>query len=155
MDESELHNSPLATMEEWVFRLLRIRSTVIQERARQFFRFAVAGSIGACIDLSTLPLIVEFTPVPKEIAFAISSTLSVTFVFFFNKFITFRRRQIKGTGKQLIKFVVVYGCAIALNAAISSGFLWLGFHYFVAKVLAIGIGMILNFILSRTFIFAV
>lgn len=144
----------LRPFEDWVFAMLRIQSPVAREHLRQMLRFGVAGSVGACIDLSTLPLFVEVLGVPEMIAFICSSTLSVMFVFSFNKIVTFRRREVSGTGSQLLKFILVYGFAIALNATISSFFLWLGVHYFLSKVLAIGIGMVLNYTLSHTFIFA-
>jgi len=119
---------------------------------KKIVKFAITGGIAAVIDLGGLQIMVRYLSVPEEAAVVLSSLVSVIFVFIFNKFFTFRDGS-KGYAKQITKFVLVYGFAIILNGIVSNFFLWLGFHYLVSKVFAIGIGAVINFVLSHLFVF--
>lgn len=119
---------------------------------KKIVKFCITGGIAAIIDLGGAGIMVEFLSVPEEAAVVFSSLVSVIFVFVFNKFFTFRDGSTR-YARQITKFALVYGFAIVLNGAVSNVFLWLGFHYLVAKVFAIGIGAVINFVLSHTFVF--
>ncbi len=119
---------------------------------KKIVKFGITGGIAAVIDLGGLQIMVRYLSVPEEAAVVLSSLVSVIFVFFFNKFFTFRDGS-TGYAKQITKFALVYGFAIVLNGIVSNFFLWMGFHYLIAKVFAIGIGAIINFVLSHLFVF--
>ncbi len=119
---------------------------------KKIVKFGITGGIAAVIDLGGLQIMVRSLSVPEEAAVVLSSLVSVIFVFIFNKFFTFRDGS-TGYARQITKFALVYGFAIVLNGVVSNFFLWLGFHYLLAKVFAIGIGAVINFILSHVFVF--
>lgn len=119
---------------------------------KKMVKFAMTGGVAAVIDLGGLQVMVRYMSVPEEIAVVLSSLVSVIFVFVFNKFFTFRDTSRKYTS-QIVKFALVYGFAIVLNGFVSNIFLWAGFHYLIAKVFAIAIGAVINFLLSHFFVF--
>lgn len=119
---------------------------------KKMVKFAMTGGVAAIIDLGGLQIMVRYLSVPAEVAVILSSLISVIFVFIFNKFFTFRDKSARYVS-QIIKFALVYGFAIILNGFVSNIFLWLGFHYLLAKVIAIGIGAVINFVLSHVFVF--
>ena len=103
-------------------------------------------------DLTSLTFFVETFQIDERIAVILSSLVGATFVFFANKFFTFRNRE-KSYGNQLVKFGIVYGVSIASNALISNALLWIGVHYLPAKIAAVGVGAAWNYALSHGFIF--
>ncbi len=118
----------------------------------KFWRFAVCGGIGSLIDLGSLHLFVSAFEVSQYIAPIYSTLLSVTFVFLANRFFTFREAE-KKYGSQALKFAFVYGVAIIMNIALTNTFIWVGIHYLLAKVLAIGVGVFWNYFMSHGFVF--
>lgn len=119
---------------------------------KKVVKFGITGGIAAMIDLGGLQIMVRYLSVPEEAAVVLSSLISVIFVFVFNKFFTFRDASTR-YARQITKFALVYGFAIVLNGFVSNIFLWLGFHYLVAKIIAIAIGAVINFVLSQSFVF--
>lgn len=126
----------------------------VKKHLLQGSRFIIVGSLAAVIDLGSLTLLVEMLELDPQIAQIISTLLAVTFVFLANKFFTFRN-QSKQVGSQLFKFALVYGIAIAANIGTTAVLIWLGVHYFLAKVAAIGLGVIWNYSMSHAFVFRV
>lgn len=124
----------------------------VRKHLSQGVKFVVAGGIGSMIDLLSLTLLVEYLSVDPRFAFVFSSVLGASFVFIVNKFITFGNLE-KRFAHQMFKFAMVYGVAIALNAALSSALHAVGLHYFISKLLAIGVIAIWNYSLSHGFIF--
>lgn len=118
----------------------------------QIIKFCVSGGLGACIDLGTSSILHTQFGVAVPVAYICSTLLSVTFVFFVNKYITFRMGGHK-MGNQLTKFAVVYAAAIILNFAISTGLYSMGVEFRIAKAIAIGIGAVINYVLSHSFVF--
>ncbi|MEK7591481.1 MAG: GtrA family protein [Patescibacteria group bacterium] len=124
----------------------------VRKHLSQGMKFIVAGGIGSLIDLLSLTLLVEYVSLDPRIAFVCSSILGASFVFIVNKFITFGNHERK-FAHQIFKFTMVYGVAIALNAALSTALHAVGLHYFISKLLAIGVIAIWNYSLSHGFIF--
>lgn len=122
-----------------------------QSHLSKILKFVIGGGIGATLDLSSQWVSVELLAVPAHLAFVLSASLGALTVFVFNKFITFKSHE--SVGSQFLKFVIVYVPAIGLNFILSSFFYWLGASHEIAKVLAIGIGAVLNYVLSNWFIF--
>jgi putative flippase GtrA len=124
----------------------------LQRHFSQLWRFAICGGTGFVLDLASLSLFVELLNIDPRIAVILSSLVGATFVFFANKFFTFKNRERK-TGSQALKFALVYGVAIVSNALIANLLLWLGVQYLIAKVVAVGVGAVWNYALSHGFIF--
>jgi putative flippase GtrA len=118
----------------------------------QLWRFGICGGAGFALDLGSLTLFVEWLGVDPRIAVILSSIVGGTFVFFANKFFTFKNREHK-TGRQAFKFLMVYGVSFLSNIAIANAVIWLGGHYILAKIVAVGIGAVWNYALSHGFVF--
>lgn len=104
------------------------------------------------LDLSSAALFVEVVGIDPRFAVILSSLVGGTFVFFANKFFTFKNREHK-TGRQAIKFLMVYGVSFTSNIAIANALIWLEVHYLIAKVVAVAIGAVWNYALSHGFVF--
>jgi putative flippase GtrA len=119
---------------------------------RQMLRFGIVGSLGASVDIGTAWLLTEHGGVGKYLAGAVSMILSVTLVFCLNRYVTFRSHQADAKG-QAVKFALVYGPSIVMNFALYSAFVHYGLGVSVSKALAIGIGMVWNYLFSHFFVF--
>ncbi len=124
----------------------------VRTHVSQMWRFAVCGGGGFILDMLSLTIFVEQLGVDERIAVILSSVVGASFVFVANKFFTFKNRERKA-GSQVVKFMLVYGVSIVGNAAIANMLLWLGVHYILAKVVAVGVGAVWNYALSHGFVF--
>lgn len=123
----------------------------LKTHGNQLWKFIICGGTGFVLDMGSLNAMVEYGNVNAHIAGILSSFVGATFVFFVNKFFTFKNRE--KAGSQVMKFVLVYGVSIVGNAAIYNLLLWIGLPYLWSKVVAIGIGAVWNYALSHGFIF--
>ncbi len=137
---------------EAFFSVLRIRSPQLYLHVKQALKFIVSGGIGAIADLGSLPIMVHLLNVSPYVAPYVSSLFGSITVFFLNKHFTFRNTD-RNYGAQILKFALVYGPAIFLNGVISDGLQLLGLHYFLSKVIAIGVMIPVNYFFSHTFVF--
>ena len=124
----------------------------VRKHVSQGLKFIVCGGTGFTLDLLSLTLFVEVVHIDARIAVILSSIVGATFVFFANKLFTFQNRE-RRYGRQALKFVMVYGISLGLNVAISNVLLFIGLHYLLAKIVAVGIGAVWNYALSHGFIF--
>lgn len=129
-----------------------LRHPTVRRHAPQVMKFIVSGGCGASIDLTTQWMLVDHFGVAPLPGFVLSASSGAVFVFVFNKFITFKSHA-EPASRQLMKFAAIYIPAIALNFLLSSTFYWMGAPHKVAKALAIGIGAVINYIMSSSFIF--
>ncbi len=133
-----------------------MRATIVHRLVRthgaKFIRFLVSGGLGACVDFGSLQFFVAVMGLTPKYALLGSSTLSLVFVFVANRFFTFRSHG-GPAGKQLVRFFVVYLTAATLNYVLSLTFITLGFHYIIAKALAIGLLMFFNFFFLNSYVF--
>jgi len=146
-------NLGLHEIHEAFFSVLRIRSKSMYVHATQIVKFCISGICGTLIDLGVLIALVRATSMSPDLAFIPSTLAAATFVFLFNKFITFGRHE-HSTLTQVWRFAIVYVAAILLNVGLAIGLYRLGVHYVLAKALAIGVVAFWNYILSHFFIFA-
>jgi putative flippase GtrA len=124
----------------------------IRKHGPQLIKFAVAGGLGATIDLGSLTLFVEQFGMDERVAVVPSTLCAVIVVFLLNKHFTFKNKD-KQVGKQAAKFAIVYGVAILSNIIISALLITAGLHYLLAKIAAIGGGAIWNYAMSHGFVF--
>lgn len=115
-------------------------------------KFAMAGGIGAFIDLGSLTFFVESLGMDERLAVIPSTLSAVVVVFLLNKYFTFKNKE-KKLGTQAFKFAIVYGVAIVSNIGISTLLITLGFHYLLAKIGAIAVGAVWNYLMSHGFVF--
>ena len=134
----------------------------------QAMKFITCGLLGAVMEFSILRVLIGYYHVTPFIAYLPSALLPVTFVFFFNKYVTFR--AIGQTASQTKRFVLVYVVAFCTNYLLSSvlyslgsqmvsGSVYVGIELtdprvaYLAKAMAIGITAVFNYCFSHYFIF--
>jgi putative flippase GtrA len=116
----------------------------------QGWRFVIVGGTGAMIDLGSQRLLVEYG-MSSYAATIISTLLSVCVVFLLNKFFTFKSKgKVEQEGR---RFAFVYGVSITTNILITSLLISFGVHYTLAKIIAIGCGVVWNYLMSHKFVF--
>lgn len=140
----------------------------VRLHASQGMKFITCGLIGAAMEFSIIKLLVGTYHVTPYVAYVPSALIPATFVFFFNKFVTFR--ALGHTSGQTRRFLMVYLVAIVANYILSSVFYTFGHALFighlefgilineqrlayVAKAMAIGVTAVFNYSLSHFFIF--
>ena len=124
----------------------------VRTHLSQGLKFAMAGGLGACIDLGSLTLFVEYFALPSRLAVIPSTLLAVSAVFLINKHFTFHNREHR-YGRQILRFAFVYGVAICSNIGISALLITLGVHYLPSKIAAIGLGALWNYGMSHGYVF--
>jgi len=129
-----------------------LKHPLVAKHGEKFFRFAVCGGLGACIDFGTLHLLVHYMHWPEKYALIVSTGLAMIFVFIANRFFTFKA-QGNGAGQQALKFFMVYLVAAIINYVLSLTFIWIGIHYIIAKAGAIGVVMFFNYFFLNSFVF--
>ncbi len=127
-------------------------TTLFSRHSSQIVKFCVTGGLGALVDLGTLRLLVEYGHMTPQTGSILSTLLAVIVVFLGNKYFTFQDKS-TGVVKQLGKFAIVYVFAYTLNQGITLTLLAFGVYYLMAKAVAIGIGAVINYLLSHGFIF--
>jgi putative flippase GtrA len=115
-------------------------------------KFAVCGVIGMMVDLGTLGLLVESFGISRYYASFISTGIAICFVFLGNKYLTFKSGG-GNTKGELLRFLLVYCIAFFLNGSITSALIYVGVYYIAAKIIAIAIGALWNYVLLHFFVF--
>lgn len=128
-----------------------LSDSTVRKHMMQGFKFAVCGLTGFFIELGLLTFLVEYAHTAPALAALPSGVASVTFVFFFNKYITFRNKE--RSRAQTLRFILVYSCAFGGSYILYVGLLWLHVQYQLAKVLVVGTVAVINYCLSHGFIF--
>lgn len=124
----------------------------VKTHMKQGMKFIMSGLIGASIEFSILAYLVEIVHMAPQYAYIFSTAAAVIFVFFFNKYVTFKNKE-RGLGKQTMKFIIVYAFAIGLNYLVTLLLYLSGVHYMLSKAIAIGAIAFMNYFLSAGFIF--
>ncbi len=136
---------------------------------RQIIRFVICGLLGAVMDFSVLYILTDWYSISPIIAYIFSSGIPSIFVFLFNKYITFGASD-GNSNTQSKRFIIVYTLTFILNYLLSSLFYFLGLAYLVslhvgsysitevevtylARVIAIAITAVINYLSSHHFIF--
>ena len=141
----------------------------VRRHLKQGGAFILCGVLGVILEFTTLRILVGYYDITPFIAYAPSKILPILFVFFFNKYVTFRAAS--GDSKQhLRRFILVYSVAFVLGYALASGFYAIGLHFFhgltvssidvtddriayLANASAIALMAAVNYVLSQKFIF--
>jgi putative flippase GtrA len=146
----------------------KLKSERMRLHASQGMKFITCGLLGAVMEFSILKVLVGHYQVTPFIAYLPSALIPATFVFFFNKHVTFRASG--RTAEQTKRFVMVYVVAFCTNYLLSSllysagsslvtGQVISGIELtdarvaYLAKAMAIGITAVFNYCFSHFFIF--
>jgi len=92
--------------------------------AFQFYKFSLAGTLSAFIDLGILNLLMWssgityglFYPVFKGVSFVAATCNS----YFWNKFWTFQKREVKNTFKEFIQFLMIAITGLLIHISVAS-----------------------------------
>lgn len=143
-----------------------------RQHANQAFKFIICGLTGAIFEFSIIYFLVEHVKLDPRVAYIPSGLITIVFVFFFNKYITFGNRDGDHLG-QTMRFAMVYAAAFVLNYLIASGAYSVGLIFlrgqraaspslydsgirllpYGAKAFAIGITAVWNYCFSHAFVF--
>jgi putative flippase GtrA len=124
---------------------------IVRTHGLQLLKFGLTGGAGSILDLGTLTVLTRVFSVPAEVAFLLSAFVGATFVFFVNKYFTFKHRS-SAFLPQLLKHYTVYGPAIIANFLLSNA-LFLVMPDLAAKFVAIGVIAVFNYLLSHHYVF--
>ncbi|MDN2670929.1 GtrA family protein [Janthinobacterium sp. SUN026] len=118
----------------------------------QFLRFAAVGASGTAVQYSVLWGGVEWAGISAAAASGIGYILGSVVNYLLNYFFTFKSD--KGHGEAASKYFTLLGIGWCIN----TGLMWLLVHqldwyYWLAQVLATGIGLVWNFAGSRWWAF--
>lgn len=149
-----------------------VRSPRVRKHAKQASKFIVCGLTGAAIEFSIIFVLVEMLFMDPRVAYIPSGLITVVFVFFFNKYVTFGNTERDHLG-QTLRFAMVYGAAFVLNYLLASGVYSAGLALvlsrraatpdayqlsmrllpYAAKAFAIAVVAVWNYCFSHAFIF--
>ncbi len=145
-----------------------LKNDHVRLHASQGMKFITCGLIGATMEFSIIKVLVGTYHLSPYFVYLPSALIPATFVFFFNKHVTFKAAG--HTSAQTRRFLMVYIVAFIVNYILSSTFFTLGDHLFsgslfygillseqriayLAKALAIGVTSVFNYCFSHFFIF--
>lgn len=119
---------------------------------RQFLRFAAVGASGTAVQYSVLWAGVELFGASAAAASGLGYVLGAVVNYILNYFFTFQ--SAKSHGEAAAKYFTLLGIGWCMN----TGLMWflvqqLAWYYWLAQVLATGIGLVWNFSGSRWWAF--
>ncbi len=140
----------------------------VRLHASQGMKFIMCGLIGATMEFSIIKVLVGTYHLSPYFVYLPSALIPATFVFFFNKNVTFKASG--HTSAQTRRFLMVYIVAFIVNYILSSTFFTFGDQLltgqaivgvlltqqriaYLAKALAIGVTSVFNYGFSHFFIF--
>ena len=151
--------------------LTGVAHRILPPPLRQFVKFGVVGSMGFVVDMGTFATLYSlagwksiFKVFGYEIIAAnlVSVLLAMVAVFLLNKFWTFRDPRAEELARQGGRFFALYLTTYVLNQVLTSFFafrvpflqvIFTGATVYVAKILAIGVVLFVNFFGSKFVVF--
>ena len=125
-----------------------------KEIVLEFFKFALVGLVGTCVNIILLYLFTEYLGIYYIFSALFSFVFTVTLNFFLNKMWTFREKISYKTKDLYVKFFTVS----IFSFLVSLFFLYIftefmNIYYIISQVMAIGISLIINFIGNKIWTF--
>jgi putative flippase GtrA len=122
---------------------VRVSGTVV--------RYVGVGVLSLVVDAGTLGLLYEVAGWPLWLATSAGFWLSFTVNFLANKYVTFGARA--HGARQLVRYSVLVGLNYLANLGLVTGLVALGLAAVPAKVIAVALLSILNFLAYRQWVF--
>lgn len=119
--------------------------------ARQFVRFAAVGVAATSVHYAILIALKEWAGTGPVLATTAGYAVGAVVSYTLNRRFTFEVRPAYGAG--LVKFLGVIFVGALINALIVALLVAAGAHYLVAQVIATGLVLIWNFLVSRALVF--
>ncbi len=118
-----------------------------------FFRFATVGLLGVGINFGLTYVLKEGIKCNRYVANLIGFLIAVSCNFILNRYWTFHAQE-QTLLPQILRFVIVAGSGALLNHYIVYGVhKHLKYDFYLAKIFAVGVVFIWNFILHSTYTF--
>ena len=114
-------------------------------------RYVGVGVLSLVVDAGTLGLLYEVAGWPLWLATSAGFWLSFTVNFLANKYVTFGARA--HGARQLVRYSVLVGLNYLANLGIVTGLVAIGLAAVPAKVIAVALLSILNFLAYRQWVF--
>ena len=120
----------------------------------QFIKYFVTGASAVILDISTLFILKEYFGLRPLIAVVINQIFLLNFVFFINKYWSFKARGTTTT--QALRFL----CVACLNYSVAVAWMWffnerVGVNYLITRIMNIAVAVAWNFLLYKYFVYRV
>jgi putative flippase GtrA len=123
----------------------------------QLFKFLLTGSLNTFIDFSVLNFLMAFFQTTGGIYFTIFKAISFTFSainsYFWNKFWTFEKKQVKKTAREFAQFYLVTFINLILNVSIATLIVAMGPQWGLSEAIWANIGAFGGVLIAFTFNF--
>jgi putative flippase GtrA len=117
----------------------------------QFTRFAMAGGAGTCVHYLVLIALVSLAGIaPGRAAFA-GAAVGACVIYLLNRRYTFASSR--SHAQALPRFALMAAAGAALNGALVGLLSGAGVYFLLAQVIATGAILVINFVLSKLWIF--
>ena len=123
-----------------------------KEELKKLIKFGVTGCANTLIDLVISTLLLQVAGVGVYLAKGVGYCAGMLNSYLVNRSWTFQSKQ-RAVGPQLIRFVVTNGLMLGVSMLLIGGLTRLGLPDFPAMVLSTGGTLVLNFIISRLWVF--
>lgn len=120
----------------------------------EFFKFACVGVIGTIIHLIVLYIFTEFFGIYYVVSSIVGFCFGVTNNFILNKIWTFKEKLNHKIANKYYKYFIVNIIILFINLSILyylTEFLYL--YYILSQIIAIGFSFLINFFVSKFWIF--
>lgn len=116
--------------------------------ARQVMRFVMVGAVATGVHYSILVTLVEFGHLRPVIATTIGYSIGIIVSYTLNRRFTFAAHD-KPVASTFVKFAVLYGIGMALNAAMVGQLVSMHVPYLAAQLCATAVVLFWNFLGAR------
>lgn len=125
----------------------------LSSHGNRFVRYALVGGSGVLVNTGILYLLVTIAGLPHLVAAAFSSEVSILTNFVLNEVWTFRdARAGRHPVRRAVHYnVVALGGMVITLAVLFALTTWLGMHYLIANLIAIGAATLSNYALNMKF----
>ena len=119
----------------------------------QFTRFAMAGGAGTCVHYLVLLALVSLAGIaPGRAAFA-GAAVGACVIYLLNRRYTFASSRSRGHAQALPRFALLAAAGAVLNGALVGLLSGAGMYFLLAQVIATGVILVINFVVSKLWIF--
>lgn len=130
-----------------------IRALVI--KYRRFIIFAVIGGINTGVDFLVFKAAGAFTALAVEYCQAAGYTAGIICSFILNQTFTFRDSEKGKTSFKIVRFLIVNAASLGISMYGIKLLVGSGLNENIAKIIIIGVTMIINYIGYKLFVFRV
>lgn len=129
-----------------------IRKLLASEELRKMLKFGVTGGLNTLVDFCVFALLTKLVGWNEGLARAIAYLAGMVNSYFLNRSWTFRSKD-RVFSAQLVRFAVANLVVLLLSVLLIELLVCWGLGVLVAKLLVTAVTMVINFVLSRLWVF--